>query len=72
MKYQVTVRRKEYREHIFEVDAESREDAEDKALEASCDHDFGQNTVHYADEDVTFVSEPNETSAGTDASAPRS
>jgi len=59
MKYQVTVRRKEHREHVFEVDAESREEAEDKALEASCDHDFDQNTVHYADEDVTFVSKTN-------------
>ena len=59
MKYQVTVRRKEHREHIFEVEANSSEEAENKALEESCDHDFGMNTVHYADEDVTFVSEPN-------------
>lgn len=59
MKYQVTVRRKEHREHIFEVDAESREEAEDKALEDSCDHDFGENQVHFADEEVVFVSEPN-------------
>jgi prephenate dehydrogenase len=59
MKYQVTVRRKEHREHVFEVEADSREEAEDKALEASYDHGFNQNQVHYADEDVTFVSAPN-------------
>lgn len=52
LKYQVTVRRNEYREHTFEVEANSREEAEDKALEASSDHDYSQNTVHYTDEEV--------------------
>lgn len=55
MKYNVTVRRKEHREHIFCVEAGSEEEAEDNALEASCDHDFNQNTVHYANEDVTCI-----------------
>ena len=55
MTYQVTVRRTEHREHTFKVEALSREEAEDKAMEAACDHDFGQNTVCHAEEEVASV-----------------
>lgn len=55
MKYKVTVRRVEYRENVFTVDAESAGEAEDMALEASSDHDFNQNSVSHADEEVMNV-----------------
>lgn len=55
MKYNVTVKRVEQREHKFQVDANSPEEAEDKALELACDHDFGQNSVSFADEEVVSV-----------------
>lgn len=55
MKYNVTVKRVEQREHTFEVDADSPEEAEEKALESACDHDFNQNSVSFADEEVVSV-----------------
>ena len=58
MKYLVTIRRKEYREHVFEIDgATSRGEAESEALNMSCDHDFSENTVCHADEEVVYISE---------------
>lgn len=57
MKYKVTIRRKEYREHVFEVDAKSRAEAEGLAVEASWDHDFGQDRVDHAEEEVISIAE---------------
>ena len=53
MKWKVTVQRVEYRSAEFVVDADDADEAEDKGLEASCDHDFSVNTVDHAEEDVT-------------------
>ena len=55
MKWKVTVQRVEYRSAEFVVDADDADEAEDKGLEASCDHDFSVNTVDHAEEDVTSV-----------------
>ena len=57
MKYLVTVRRKEYREHVFTIEASSKLDAEALALSAADDHDFSENSVDYADEDVVEIKE---------------
>lgn len=54
MKYEVLIVRIEHRKHLFFVDAESLEEAEDKAIEMSCDHDFNQNPVHWAEEEIVF------------------
>lgn len=57
MKYKVTVQRIEYREHGFVVGGATLEEAENNALEEAGDHDFRQNTVCHADEEVTQVVE---------------
>jgi len=54
MMYRVTIVRQEHREHVFEVEADSMEEAEEKATEESYDHDFGQDKVHYAGQEVVL------------------
>lgn len=54
-KYKVTIRRVEHREHVFEVEADSKDEAHDLGLEASFEHDFNESPVHHADEDVVSV-----------------
>jgi hypothetical protein len=57
MKYQVVVQRTEHREHTFTVEADSRNEASAKALDAASDHDFNQNAVGHADESVVGIRE---------------
>lgn len=56
MKYAVTIQRTEYREHQFQVDADSEDEACDIAMDSVCDYDFGDSPVSSADETVTSVS----------------
>lgn len=53
MKYRVTIQRIEYRNHEFEVEASCPVEAGEKAMDASCDHDFGTDQVSCADAVVT-------------------
>jgi hypothetical protein len=55
--YLVTVSRTETRNHVFCVSAESREEAEELAIENSYDHDFREDRVVHADENVTSTTE---------------
>jgi len=55
MIYQVTVDRIEVRKHTFFVSAESEEEASDKALHMSRDHNFLSNTVCDAWEEVNEI-----------------
>lgn len=55
MKFQVTVRRAEYRSHVFTVDASSPDEAEEVAMDEAGDHDFSQNSVNHADKEVVMV-----------------
>ncbi len=55
MKYHVTVRRTEYKETVFEVEADSIAMAEELAEEQVQDFDFGQVSVKHANEEVVGV-----------------
>ena len=55
MKYKVTISRKEYRDHTFEVSASSPEEAEGTALEQANDYDFRNSPIVHADVDVVEV-----------------
>lgn len=55
--YKVTIKRIESREHTFTVVAGSKESAEELAIEESYDHDFNQNSVSFADEEIVSVVE---------------
>ena len=55
MKFDVTIQRTEYREHVFRVEAENEAAAHDAAMEATCDYNFRDSPVGYADEEVTAV-----------------
>lgn len=54
-RYVVRIRREEHRTHDFEVLAASSENAEELARKAADDHDFLQNSVCFAEEDVISV-----------------
>ncbi len=57
MKYRVTVRRKEFRETTFEVEAKNPGEAAEIATEQSWDFDFNQVPVQNADEEVISIEE---------------
>lgn len=52
MKYQVTMQRQEFRTHTFEVEADSLEEAETKAEEASWDYNWLDSSIEHADEEI--------------------
>lgn len=60
MKYLVTIVRKEYKENVFEVEADSPDAAEELAYEKSEDFDFTQVPVKSADEEIIAVEEKSE------------
>lgn len=54
-KFKVTTERRDtYREHFF-VEAETREEAEAKAEEASVEYDWTENEVMHGDETIVAV-----------------
>ena len=55
MKYLVTVTRTEHRDHTFVVEARNKEEAEELGLEMSNDHEFDEDEICYANEEVTSV-----------------
>jgi hypothetical protein len=55
MKFDVDMQRTEYRSHTFTVEADSREQAEEAAEEASCDFNWHDASLKSADEDVVGV-----------------
>ena len=57
-RFTVTVRRVEYREHVFEVEADSREQAEEE-VQASLipDYDWHNSPVYHGDEEIMAVLE---------------
>lgn len=55
MKYDVTIQRAEYREHTFQVEADSEDMAHDAAMEAVCDYNFLDSPVITSNEDVTSI-----------------
>ena len=55
MKFNVTIQRTEYREHVFEVEADSPEEAVEKAEEESCDYNFYNSPISSATEEVIAV-----------------
>jgi hypothetical protein len=59
-KYDVTIQRTEYREHVFRVEADNQTQAELAALEASCDYNFNDSPVDHANEEVTGVLEADD------------
>jgi hypothetical protein len=63
VKYDVTVQRVEYREHVFRVDGENDSDAFHAGLEAACDYDFHNSPVYSASENVDVETDPCESCA---------
>jgi hypothetical protein len=59
MKFKITIRRIERREHTFEVEAKSAAEAQDLALENSADHDFGEDRVLHSEEEVVHIHKIN-------------
>jgi hypothetical protein len=55
MKFNVTVQRTEYREHTFLIEADSEDDAWYAGLSAANDHNFGEDRVTEAGEEVTAI-----------------
>jgi hypothetical protein len=58
-KFAVTVRRVEYREHTFEVEADNSAQAEEEVFNSDAgasDHDWRDSPVCHADEEVVTVS----------------
>jgi hypothetical protein len=56
-KWKVTIQRVEYRSADFEVSAETRDEAEQAAIEESFDFDFDLACSETADESVVSVQE---------------
>jgi hypothetical protein len=55
MKFNVTVQRTEYREHVFQVEADDRAAAFRAGLTATFDYNFNDSPVYSAEEDVTAI-----------------
>lgn len=55
--FAVKIQRTEYREHTFYVDAATKSAAETAGLLAACDHNFLDDTVSSAHEEVVSVAE---------------
>lgn len=55
MKFKIVIQRIEHREHTFEVEAASSAAAQNLAFEISANHDFNQNQVHYATEELVSI-----------------
>lgn len=55
MQFDVTIQRTEYREHVFRVEAESRDAAYGAGLRASYDYDFSDSREVEASEDVISI-----------------
>jgi len=55
MKFDVTIQRTEYREHVFRVEAENETTAHEVAMEEACDYNFLDSPVSSADEEVTAI-----------------
>jgi hypothetical protein len=55
MKYKVTIVRTSYSTKEFEVDAESEQDATDKALQEACNTVFSDDSADYDVEDCVEV-----------------
>jgi hypothetical protein len=62
-KFDVTIQRTEYREHVFRVEARNRDEAWHAGLQAAQDYDFHDSPVDSAGEDVTAITAvtPNNT-----------
>jgi hypothetical protein len=56
-KYQVLFQRTEYYDHLFEIEATSKDDAYNKAFEAANDHNFHEGIADSASEEVLCVTE---------------
>lgn len=54
-RFNVTIQRSEYKEHVFEVEATNRQEAYDAAREASNDYDFWNSPIKSADEVVVGI-----------------
>lgn len=52
MKYKVVFERRETMREIFEVEADNKEDAEDKATELCDNHDWTENSIIHGDESI--------------------
>ncbi|MEE9540813.1 MAG: hypothetical protein V3V85_04880 [Candidatus Thorarchaeota archaeon] len=57
MKFDVAMQRTEYRSHTFTVEADSRDEAEQAADEASCDFDWHDASIGSADEECVGITE---------------
>ena len=51
----VTIQRRELKDHSFSIEAETLEDAEDKAGQQSLDYDWANSSVFYKEEEVDDV-----------------
>jgi len=52
-KFDITVTRTEHRSHTFEIEAETETEARKKAYLEAYDHDYGEDSCHHADYDIT-------------------
>ena len=55
MKYSVTVRKAEYRDHTFEVEATSKEAAKDVAQTLARDYDFRDDSTLGSDDEAEYT-----------------
>ena len=56
-KYNVRMIRTEYREHVFTVEADSKEDAKVEAEEQNESQDWTESPIYHGDEEISTVVE---------------